>query len=1095
MANVADLSAGVGNVSSLHTSTITNYEIYTTYVDLDNQVLTANTTNLLLNGIPIATVSQLSNVADWSLYPAISTGVNMANLPILNCSSLQLANNIVTTTTGNRLLVNGVDSSTDWSSLPALGPLLMAGQGIVGASSLQMSTSVVSAGPGNQLFNNGVDVSANWATHAAQVPIDANNKIVGNVSSVNFSLPTLSSAVLQPADSVYLNYNGLQLANVSTVANAVSTINNTGFIRNPLLADINANEFAINNCREISGGNSTLLLYSSTAIDFANTPIFNVTDVYPPTSNSPVVIHGLLSNTGTANIVGNLNVKGVYTGEFNNASGSSNFMGNPLTIGNTTPVYTGGLTVNGPVTLDGGTLHGVSMSCLPVLGVNTCRIEAGPFGVASVGVIDIVSPTAITIDAGGAANVAAGGAVSVAAGSYVVLEANSGNGANQGVFIQGPTGQSSELTFTHGGSIHNITNIYGSGTSELNVRADQGYISSLTTRYVGGLEVSVGTFIVSSISTIQFISSVIPDPPAPPIPIPSTFYSTLLSTFLLPGNLNYPYGGNLSGATNIQAMSLDVPSANISSIQPTGGVLQVQGSVNATNLQATSLSVQSANISSIQPTDGYLRVAGSVDVESNYVINMSTLDYNRGDILWDNVGVNYQTLQSYVSSFAAPAALSQSVSTLTQKTTGISYTSGLLTTNVDGILQVTGNANVIGTVNGLNMNITSNATIVGDMTTSSIHASLSTLQNPNFAVTYDSTSKLMYRSPFPATPQAFSYNIYVSNISGSDSTGTGSIIFPYKTIGAAVTYANTIADSNPVIINLACGTYTENVSITRDNTYIVGGSTSLSSATIVNGTITYDMTGTSQSIVVGGISSLQIYRFVANNASPKNQSLEITDCIIAPATAGLNCILGTDASVGGNCDITIQNSVLYVLDTVAVSLQSVSVSMINSQITINPLIVGNVNVSFVVTTGTGRFNAFGCTLTQPSTSSTVPPIIDLQNNIATPNTMVFNSAIIQYTSSTADTGTGGKACIRFSNPAGITMGVSTSSPSVSIYGCFLLAQGATTTNGNAGQFVTIQKAAGTGTAYINYGTNNMCGATANHISQNLTRTAWVALSA
>ena len=349
------------------------------------------------------------------------------------------------------------------------------------------------------------------------------------------------------------------------------------------------------------------------------------------------------------------------------------------------------------------------------------------------------------------------------------------------------------------------------------------------------------------------------------------------------------------------------------------------------------------------------------------------------------------------------------------------------------------------------------------------------------------------------TVQAFSYNIYVSNVSGNDTTGTGQIGNPYKTINKAVTYANTISDSNPVIINLASGTYAEDVSITRDNTYITGGSTSLSSATIVNGTITYDMTGTSQSIVVGGISSLQIYRFVVNNSVAKNQSLIVTDCIIAPGVAGLNCILGTDSSTsGGFCDITVQNSILYILDTVGVSLQSVSVNMINSQITINPLITAipqNVNVSFVVTTGTGRLSLFGSTLLQPSTSASVPPIIDFQNTINTPNTMVFNSAIIQYTSSTADTGTGGKACIRFSNPTGVTMGVSTSNPSVSIYGCFLLCQGATTTNGSAGQFVVIQKASpGTGTAYLNYGTNNMCGATANHISQNLTRTAWVALT-
>jgi len=344
-------------------------------------------------------------------------------------------------------------------------------------------------------------------------------------------------------------------------------------------------------------------------------------------------------------------------------------------------------------------------------------------------------------------------------------------------------------------------------------------------------------------------------------------------------------------------------------------------------------------------------------------------------------------------------------------------------------------------------------------------------------------------------PVPFSYNIYVSNVSGSDTTGTGQIVNPYKTIAKAVLYANTIADTNTVIIVLACGIYTENVSITRDNTYITGGSTSLSSATSVNGTITYDMTGTGTGrIIVGGISSLQIYRLVVNNASSFNQSILITDCIIAPAVSGLNCILATDTSVGGNCDITIQNSLLYILDTVGVSLSSVAASFINTQITTNPL-AGNVNTSFITTSGTGRVNLFGASLIQPSTSSGVAPLIDFQNTVSTSNTMVFNSSILQYTSATSDLGSLGKACVRFSNGVGVTMGVSTANPSLSMYGCFLLAQGATTTNGSAGQFVVIQKATGGGTAYFNFGANNSCGATANHISQNLTRTAWVTLTA
>jgi hypothetical protein len=417
--------------------------------------------------------------------------------------------------------------------------------------------------------------------------------------------------------------------------------------------------------------------------------------------------------------------------------------------------------------------------------------------------------------------------------------------------------------------------------------------------------------------------------------------------------------------------------------------------------------------------------------------------------------------------------------------TAITYDTGLVTTNVASPLVVGTNAAP------KQLTVYGNETVSGYLQPGQIY---DVSGSPGTSGQVLSSDVSGYPKWIPNGGVAFSYNIYVSNVSGSDTTGNGQIGNPYQTIAKAVTVASLIAETNPVIINLACGTYAEDVVVSRNNTYIVGGSTSLSSATKVNGSMTFDLTGSALSIIVGGISSLQIYRFVANNAAAFSQSLVITDCIIAPGVSGLNCVLATDTSVGGNCDITIQNSVMYILDTVGMSLQSVTASLINTQITTNPL-VGNVNVSFVVTTGTGRVNLFGSSLIQPSTSSGVAPLVDFQNTTSTSNTMVFNSSILQYTTTTSDAGSLGKACVRFSNGAGVTMGVSAVSPSLSIYGCFLSAEGATTTNGSAGQFVAIQKASGGGQAYLRFGTNNMCGSTANHISQNITRSAWVALSA
>jgi hypothetical protein len=190
--------------------------------------------------------------------------------------------------------------------------------------------------------------------------------------------------------------------------------------------------------------------------------------------------------------------------------------------------------------------------------------------------------------------------------------------------------------------------------------------------------------------------------------------------------------------------------------------------------------------------------------------------------------------------------------------------------------------------------------------------------------------------------------------------------------------------------------------------------------------------------------------------------------------------------------VTIQNSVLYAFSSPAVDVTSIAANFVNTQITTTPGVT--YNGTLMQTSGSGRISLFGCDVLQPSTAANVSPLIVLGNTIATPNTMVFNSSILQYPSSTSDAGFLGKACIRFTNPAGITMGISTALPAVSMFNCFLQCQGATTTNGSAGQFVCIQKATGGGTAWFNW-INCGCGATANHISQFLTRTAWVALSA
>jgi hypothetical protein len=87
----------VNSVSTFAQNVLTNYiEATESYVydkfTLDNQVLTANATELLLNGNPLVTANQISSIADWSKDPAISTiqanGNDLTNVRFANFSSI-----------------------------------------------------------------------------------------------------------------------------------------------------------------------------------------------------------------------------------------------------------------------------------------------------------------------------------------------------------------------------------------------------------------------------------------------------------------------------------------------------------------------------------------------------------------------------------------------------------------------------------------------------------------------------------------------------------------------------------------------------------------------------------------------------------------------------------------------------------------------------------------------------------------------------------------------------------------------------------------------------------------------------------------------
>jgi len=264
-------------------------------------------------------------------------------------------------------------------------------------------------------------------------------------------------------------------------------------------------------------------------------------------------------------------------------------------------------------------------------------------------------------------------------------------------------------------------------------------------------------------------------------------------------------------------------------------------------------------------------------------------------------------------------------------------------------------------------------------------------------------------------PVQFLNNYYVSP-SGTDADGDGSIYNPWGTIGHAIFVLSAIAGDIQTTINISAGTYTENLTINKSGIALVGASSNLPNLTTINGTITFDMTVGSSFFSVGGLENIQLNgRLEHRQTNVFTNSLNVTNCLLF-GQAGFPAILtlGTGAGLLGN--MTIQASLIYMSDAVAVSINNTAISMINTQLTNSPLLA-IAPASFIVVTGAGRINLFGCSIFQGSASSAVDPLVLVDNNSNVTSSSQINSCILVYTSSTSDAGTGNKACIKFSGSA------------------------------------------------------------------------------
>jgi len=328
--------------------------------------------------------------------------------------------------------------------------------------------------------------------------------------------------------------------------------------------------------------------------------------------------------------------------------------------------------------------------------------------------------------------------------------------------------------------------------------------------------------------------------------------------------------------------------------------------------------------------------------------------------------------------------------------------------------------------------------------------------------------------------------IFVSSISGND-TNSGNIYSPLLTIGQALTLANSIPDSNVVVISII-GNFTENITITRSNTVLSGVENTPLSATI-NGQILINAVGVSSVSAVCSLTNLLINGGVTQTQSNiYPNTLSINDCIIAPPTGKTAYVSNGSTAVGtiaiADCSMTACS--IYNSDLTSIQLNTSALFLTQTNILNNPLLANTTN-SFITVSGSARLNLFGVLIVQGSTASTVQPIISINNSSNATSGSTISSSTIQYTSATSDAGTGLKCCIRFNNSA--------SCNTYTLLNNLFICQGATTTNGSAGQFLVVQKAQAGSVGLSYFG--NCGGSTANHFPNNgsgLSKTAFIAVS-
>ena len=488
-------------------------------VDIDGQVLTATPTELLLNGVPLATTTNISSLAEWSYDPAIST-INVNNNDIIDVNSIQIKNAYVNNVFATEIYCENLSATSTIQTYNILSTSVLTADVASTQSAFVSSINgytineLLNSQSTNPLFST-VTVSSSIISQEANFST-INGYPIGDFLSTSITVPngvfstvTVSSLVTaQSGLFTTLNASALGGNNTQTSTLACALTANIG-------AQLTSNIFPIPSATYTDTaikGNLKVAQWNNSAVPYPNIEFacdkFAVGNYIgqPGGENVPAVsINGRTVDVGSIGSSATTSLNGIAT----SINGSA-------TAGITSPV----------TTLTGGIVNITGAGGVAVTGAGGVSVTGGT--------VSVTSPIGVSISGGGGVSVTGGLGVSVTSASVGITGGGSvsilgGGGISVGD-LGGATFNGGEVGLQFGANLQMNTGTIYTGGSIINsnagpnnwvkFRADSGiYVQDInastpTSVYCGSVTLLDGTIpgsgvplVLSNVSTTNLYAN------------------------------------------------------------------------------------------------------------------------------------------------------------------------------------------------------------------------------------------------------------------------------------------------------------------------------------------------------------------------------------------------------------------------------------------------------------------------------------------------------------------------------------------------------------------------------------------------------------